>query len=209
MKKTILLAFDFDGTLVESHEEVLAAMQYSCQRLKLSVPDIDDLRNNSAKDLLKKMNIGPFQLFNLLRFSRSYLRRSKKDLKLYSGMSDLLSSLDRKIFDLHIVSTNSKEKILKTLKAEGIEGLFSSIHGGLGLWSKKKALEKLVRKDFFKRKFYVGDEERDIVSAHEAGFESLSVGWGFKSPELLQSFQPRYFVRHVKQFEALLDSFRS
>ncbi len=204
MKKTILLAFDFDGTLVESHEEVFAAMRYSCQKLKIRLPSVDDLRNNSAKELIKKMKIGPFQLFNLLRFSRSYLRNSSKELKFYSGMPFLLNSLDRRVFDLHIISTNSHEKIVKTLRSEGLENLFTSIQGGIGLWSKKRALEKLVKKNNYLKKFYIGDEERDIVSAQEAGFESLSVGWGFKSPELLQSFSPRYFVPHLKQFESFL-----
>ena len=207
MKKTILLAFDFDGTLVESHEEVFAALKFSCQKLKLPLPSVDDLRNHSAKDLIKKMQLGPLQIFKILRFSRSYLKNSSHDLKLYAGMSELLNSLDQKVFDLHVVSTNSREKIINTLRREGVEHLFSSIHGSLGLWSKKKPLEKLARLSPLSQKLYVGDEERDIVSAFEAGFEALSVGWGFKSPELLQSFQPRYFVSHVKQFEDLLLSF--
>jgi phosphoglycolate phosphatase len=207
MKKTILLAFDFDGTLVESHEEVFAALKFSCQKLKITLPSIDELRNNSAKDLIGKMKLSPVQVFKLLRFSRSYLNNSTSEPKLYSGMSELLASLDPEIFDLHVVSTNSREKINKTLKKEGVDHLFSSVHGSLGIWSKRKALDKLARQLPMSQKLYVGDEERDIISAFEAGFEALSVGWGFKSPDLLQRFQPRYFVHHIHQFDRLLKSF--
>ncbi|MEI7441052.1 MAG: HAD hydrolase-like protein [bacterium] len=206
MKKTILLVFDFDGTLADSHEEVLAAMEYSCKKLKLSLPSIEDLRNTPAKDLIKSLKIGPYKIYRMLQYSRSYLKKSSKEVRLYSGMPALLSSLNQNVFHFHVVSTNTQEKILRTLKNEGVGGLFSSVQGSMGLWSKKSALEKLARKNPSSQKIYVGDEERDILAAQDAGFEALSVGWGFKSPELLQGFQPRYFVRHLKQFEALLHS---
>ncbi len=206
MKKTILLVFDFDGTLADSHEEVLAAMEYSCKKLNLGLPSVEELRNTPAKDLIKSLKLGPYKIYKMLQYSRSYLRRSSKEVKLYSGMPALLSSLNQNVFQFHVVSTNTQEKILRTLKNEGVGSLFSSVQGSMGLWSKKNALEKLARKYPSSQKIYVGDEERDILAAQSAGFEALSVGWGFKSPELLQGFQPRYFVRHLKQFEALLQS---
>jgi phosphoglycolate phosphatase-like HAD superfamily hydrolase len=51
---------------------------------------------------------------------------------------------------------------------------------------------------------YVGDEERDVVAARQAGVDIAAVTWGYNSPELLAVQEPDYLIDYPDELRTLL-----
>lgn len=46
----------------------------------------------------------------------------------------------------------------------------------------------------------IGDGETDIQASRNAGITVISVGWGYRSPDYLQSFRPDFILTHPDDF---------
>ena len=185
------IVFDFDGTLVDSFDAIktIATTEYGEYDI-----DIELLKNEGAKGMLKKLNIPHWKLPGMILNVTSKLRKSK-DIKLFPGMVDLLNNLKNE-YKIGIVSSNSKEIINDKLKEYNIENLFEFIYSESSLFGKHLVLERMCNKHNISplEVVYVGDEDRDIVAAKKAKIKTIAVAWGFNSKERLSRENPDYLV---------------
>lgn len=102
---------------------------------------------------------------------------------------------------LFIVSSNSVRNIELFLTHHGLETEFIKIYGNVGWRGKAHVLRKACRHNGLKKAdtFYVGDEVRDVKSAHRAGIKSVAVGWGYNDAGLLEQHKPYKIVRNPQQ----------
>ena len=55
---------------------------------------------------------------------------------------------------------------------------------------------------------YVGDSDVDMMTAKNANMTSIAVTWGFRSKEVLESFNPKYIVDNPLQIKDIIDNWR-
>jgi len=198
-----LLVFDFDGVLAHSHEQLHQTVLDVCKSMRLAEPSLDDLKTKSAKEVLKIMGLGPLGTLRFVSLSRKLLGRKEIPL-LERGMREFFTGWDKEDCILGIVSSSLQGRIHEFLEREKINMHFSFVSGGISLWGKDRALFDLTVKYRPLKALYVGDEERDIVSGHKAGYQVIAIGWGVKSSNFLKSYGPDYFVESPETLAELI-----
>ncbi|NLZ73669.1 MAG: HAD-IA family hydrolase [Bacteroidales bacterium] len=185
------IVFDFDGTLADTFDTIktIAMTEYGEYDI-----DFELIKNQGAKEVLKKLNIPRWKLPGMIRNVTSKLRKSK-DVKLFPGIIDLLNTL-KKDYKIGIVSSNSKEIINDKLKEYNIENLFEFVYSESSIFGKHLVLKRMCSKHNINplNVIYVGDEDRDIVAAKKAKIKTIAVTWGFNSKEKLSREKPDYIV---------------
>ena len=140
------------------------------------------------------MNIPLWKLPEMVLRVSSKLKNNK-NIKLFPGIIEMLSNLKNN-YKLGIVSSNSKENIIETLKKHNIENLFEFVYSDSSLFGKHLVLKKMCGKNKINphEVMYVGDEDRDIIAAKKIKIKTIAVTWGFNSKEKLSRENPDYIV---------------
>jgi phosphoglycolate phosphatase len=200
------IIFDFDGTLVDSRG--IALLVYRRLSRKHQLPELtpetlEELKNLPILDRLKVMRYPVYRLPELIREMKQAYREHLPALKPYPGIREVLHTLAGRGYDLHILSSNSRENIAPFLKTHGLE-FFSSVKTSPGLFGKHRTLRRLIRKLGLpgRKALYVGDELRDIEACRAAGVPVLAVTWGYDAPALLTRGSPDFMVDRPR---AILD----
>ena len=185
------IVFDFDGTLADTFDVIktIATKEYGAIDI-----DFELVKELGAKSFLKQMNIPLWKLPEMAINVTSKLRNSK-DIKLFPGIIDLLNNLKNN-YKIGIVSSNSKENIIDTLKIHNIESLFEFVYSDSSIFGKHLVLKKMCGKYKINplEVIYVGDEDRDIIAAKKIKIKTIAVTWGFNSKEKLSREKPDYIV---------------
>lgn len=189
------IVFDFDGTIADTFEVIknIAINEYGKE---FGGDDIDFelFKNEGTKSFLKKMNVPLWKLPEMALKVTSKLSESN-NINLFSGIIDLLNIL-KVNYKLGIVSSNSKENIIDTLKKNYIEDMFEFVYSDSSIFGKHLVLKKMCRKYKINPLdvMYVGDEDRDIVAAKKVKIKNIAVTWGFNSKDKLSRVLPDYIV---------------
>lgn len=185
------IVFDFDGTLADTFDVMnnIAKKEYGEYDI-----DLELIKNEGAKALLKKVNIPSWKIPEIILNVTSKLRNNK-DIKLFPDIVNLLNTL-KNDYKIGIVSSNSEEIIIDTLKEYNIDTLFEFVYSDSSLFGKHLVLKKMCSKYKINplEVIYVGDEDRDIIAAKKAKIKTIAVTWGFNSKERLSRENPDYLV---------------
>ena len=193
-----VLIFDFDGTIADSGMKVYEILNeilplFGIRKVKES--EIERFRGMNARDLLKEFNVPIYKVpLIFYQFEKEY-QKIIKDMKPIDGVPQVLKKLHEKGIGLHIASSNSAESIGIFLDANKIE-YFDLVKGNSGMLGKSRIIKKIIneKKLLFESVIYVGDEIRDIESAHRVGIKSAAVTWGFNTKKALKEYEPDYLL---------------
>lgn len=198
--------FDFDGTLVDSLPVAMAIAKEMVPGLSFSDEELERLRELPAKQVIKQSGIPYWKLLRLLIRGKKIMSLRLDDLKAFPGIDDMIKELHKQDFHLSVVSSNSEENIRKVLRREGVEAYFSGVYGNVGLFSKARVFKAVLKdqKAAVAECIYVGDEVRDIESAHKAGLRVISVTWGYNGKKILSSYKPEFLADTPKQLQEII-----
>jgi len=185
------IVFDFDGTLADTFDVLKTIAKNEFGAIDI---DFELFKKEGAKVMLKKMNIPLWKLPEMALSVTSKLRNNI-DVKLFPDIINLLSNLKNN-YKIGIVSSNSKENIIDTLKKYNIENLFEFVYSESSIFGKHLVLKRMCSKHNINTLdvIYVGDEDRDIIAAKKIKIKNIAVTWGFNSEEKLSREKPDYLV---------------
>lgn len=203
-RETII--FDFDGTLVDSFPVALDIFYALTHSDPLPRQDMTRLRGMTLVQVAKELRIPTYSIPFLLFRGRRVMRKRMTEVDMIAGMEAVIRDLAR-THKLFILSSNSPANITMILERHDIRGCFEEIHGNVPLLAKSRALRQLLRKKALKKPevWYVGDEARDIESAHKNGIKSIAVSWGYNNIHILSQHTPTALVFSTVE---LLDCFK-
>lgn len=209
MKTGIL--FDLDGTLLDSLQDLTDSVNYVMEQYEFPHRTLEEVRSfigNGARKLIAlSVPQGQESIVDeaLKMYQAYYATHSKIKTAPYAGILESLEVLKEKC-PIAIVS-NKPDVAVKTLCEEFFPGVY-----GLGETPdcpRKPAPDMLYQamsKIGADRCIYVGDSEVDVLTAQNAGAESLSVTWGFRDEEVLIAAGAKHLCRDPKQLaQALLE----
>lgn len=192
------VVFDFDGTLVDSLANSIAAFRRIAPRFKLNLDlDLATARTMPTRDLFRQMGVGFWKLPRIIRAFQEEAAQDAPNLKLFDGIAETLEVFSSRGVRLGILSSNREDAIRTCLRANGVEERFAFVVGYPKLFGKAKALRRILKAERIDREsfLYVGDEARDVQAAKRAKVASAAVTWGFHAEELLRTAEPKYLVR--------------
>lgn len=193
--------FDIDGTLLDTHDAVLLALQKTLQEdyhIKQSLKDLEFSFSGTAQDVFKKYNIRPEQQ---LHCAESVVKNASiftDEIKPFAGITETLEQLRNWKIPLVVVTSEDQREVDSILLKTSIGQYFQHFITADQVQVPKPdaeptltALQQLQAKAH--ETLYIGDSKNDVGSAHNAHVDFGLAQWGanpeLKFPEAEHIFQ--------------------
>ena len=193
------VCFDFDGTLADTEGMVFRifnelAKKYHYEPIDVSRRDL--IKEMSAQDILRHMNLPFYQVFRLMAEGRRHMRNQQEDIvAIQENLPEAFAAIAKLTDYCGILTSNSEDTVRNFLWTHQLTPYVDFVEGA-ALFSKKRKLLKLCRKLRISpsQMLYVGDETRDVRACREAGIDVAAVDWGYNTKQALAKCGPTYEV---------------
>lgn len=199
MNNKFLIAFDYDGVIVDSLDQNLLVAKQACQHLGLksfpTLNDIEQLENMSFEDIGRQIKVPENQIKDFTAFIFDRLAQDTNTLSIFVGISDILLQMSKQ-HTLVVVTTNTQKVVERFLNKHGLEKCFVRIMGDEWQGSKHEKIIRVAQQLNFEKHlvYLVGDTISDISEARLAGINSIAVTWGYQSRNKLLEKSPNYIA---------------
>jgi phosphoglycolate phosphatase len=186
------IIFDLDGTLVDSAEDLRAALNKLLSELKLRPIEAVEIKGMIGDGVLKLVeralvaaNGDPAQAdFLLPRFLAIYQANPAALTRCYPGVLETLDTLRRRGFRLAVVTNKPVFATKKILEALSLAEFFPVVVGGDSLPQRKPDPAQLLEAARqlgvnVDETLMVGDNIHDVEAAHAAGMRCVAVSYGY------------------------------
>lgn len=190
-----LVAFDLDGTLVDSASDIARAVDKALLEMGERAYGVDQIKGwvgEGLTKLLKRALTGSLDgepdpaLVVKARetFRKYYLAEVCVDSRLYPGTLEALDALKGR-YPLACITNKSMEYTTPLLKALGVQDRFQMVVGGDTVPALKPDPRPLLYVSDKLRLApaaccMVGDSQADILAAKAAGFRAVAVSYGYR-----------------------------
>ncbi len=214
MKYTTVV-FDLDGTLLNTLEDLMDAVNYALRQYGYPERSLDEIRNfvgNGVQKLIERSlpaDADKTNITDLLSAFRGYYAIHCEDkTRAYDGVLKLLQQLNEAGFKLAIVS-NKLDSAVKTLNQSYFSAYVQAAIGEKEGVRRKPAPDMVENalKELGSSKetaIYIGDSEVDIQTAANAGLDCISVAWGFRDTSFLLEQGARIIAETPQQVYTIL-----
>jgi len=212
MKKIDLLIFDLDGTLVDSKEDIVNAVNFTLRQLGLDEKPYNKIASfigTGVNDLIRKA-IGEKKknLFDegVLIFEDYYKKQSAAKSKLYPHVEDILKHFKDK--PMFVVTNRKRDMAQATLNSLKIGKYFKDIIGGDDESCLKPSvcsIDKVLKcNKNNKRSMIVGDMDLDVLSGKKAGILTCAVTYGIGKKEDIVKAEPDYIIDDIVELKDII-----
>ncbi len=208
-----LVVFDLDGTLLDTHADLIDSLNHTIASIGLAPVSYDDLTHlvgHGAKVMIEcacKLHGHPLTEDEsgplLQRFIAHYSSTMPGHTKPYPGLIAAMDNLKANGFTL-AVCTNKLESLARTLiDALGLTHYFAAITGGDTFPVRKPDARHLLGTiekagGTPERSIMVGDSFNDIAVAKNAAVASVGVPFGY-SDVPIESLEPTRIIQHFDE----------
>lgn len=209
-----VIIFDWDGTLMDSIDKIVASMKAAAKDCQLVIPSSDTVRNIIGLRLDKAMQaIFPQQssqqqatMVEAYRFQ--YLALDKlHPTPFYPGIESWLSDLKAQGYLLAVATGKGRNGLDRLLDKFAVRDLFVVTYCADETESKPDPLMlNRILSDLNLRPeqaLMVGDSSYDLEMANNAGIDCLGVSYGVHSNQVLNKFNPIAIVDSLPKEFAL------
>ena len=208
MKKSKLLLFDYDGTIVDSAKMIVKGAIEAFKLCGLPEPNPKKIRENIGKTLavaLKEYmplgyNVTPNQISEAYRnWYAEQGRKGLQDEPLFEGMIDLFNKLkNNKSFYLGIATNKSRIALDNGLEKHNLKKYFDiTLSTDEALPKPDPEMAVLSMEKFNinnKSTIMVGDTISDMGLAKNANIIAVGVTWGYNNTSLLKKSGADFIV---------------
>jgi phosphoglycolate phosphatase len=208
------LIFDFDGTLVDSKQDVFESLMHAF------------LSNGIPVDALRAEIIMQMQLPEAVTYAAPVLSAEKRNAiietfkkhydasdfpntMLMPGAKELLIACQKMALPCSIVSNKRQFPMFKILDKFNLRGFFSAVYNPDVIESKKVSKAELLANAIMIQELdrnttaYIGDMDADVRAARENGMVSIAVANGYGT-EAVKASRPDYTVKNLLEIRELI-----
>jgi pyrophosphatase PpaX len=207
-----VVLFDFDGTVIDSGEIILASMRHATRTvLGREIPREELLATVGGPGLERQMRaLDPERVEELVRTYREHNEPLHEGLECCAGMDELLTQLKEEGRRLGVVTAKRRRTVELAFGKLPLRELFDVLVCGDDTRLHKPnpepillALERLGADA--SDTAYVGDAPFDVAAAKAAGVFAIAVTWGGIHPrERLEAEEPDAIVSSPEELLAVL-----
>jgi len=212
MKKYIL--FDFDGTLVNTNDVILASWQHTYRHYLGHEMPVDHITSCFGEPLLLTMErefpgVDPQESADVYR--QFQMENADKLVTIIPGIKELLADLKAAGYVLGIVTSRTRESALRYMDMFGITSYFSDLVTCDDTTVHKPnpepillAMSKLGASA--EESIMIGDSPFDIKCANNAGVDSVMVNWRITCDEtsVIDDAKVDYWIHQPSDLVELL-----
>ncbi|MDE7310679.1 MAG: HAD-IA family hydrolase [Eubacterium sp.] len=196
MKYTTVI-FDLDGTLLNTLEDLMDAVNYALEQFGYPVRTLAEIRafvGNGVRTLMERAlpdgAANPAFEEILKAFREYYTIHCEDKTHAYDGVLELMQQLKDAGIKMAIVS-NKLDSAVKELNQSYFNGYVDAAIGETENIRRKPAADMVehalaILKGKKQDTVYIGDSDVDIQTAANAGIDCISVSWGFRDSDFLR-----------------------
>lgn len=214
MRKIELIIFDLDGTLIDSRQDIVNAVNHTLRKIHLkekSLSEISSFIGAGVEDLIRKSIRGKENCCfeeALSTFVEYYKKHSLDNTRLYPGVKEILRYFDKK---RKVIVTNRRyEFAVNAMRALDIYDCFENISGEDNLGCMKpsscpldKAMNQLHTDK--EKTIIVGDMDIDILAGKNAGILTCAVTYGIGKGEDILKAGPDYTIDSLAELKDIIN----
>ena len=195
-----VIIFDWDGTLMDSIDKIVACVKQAAINCDLVSPDTIAIRNIIGLSLDKAMLtlfpcISTTQKALMIKeYRECYLSSNHQTTPFYPGIKDCLITLKEKGYKLAVATGKGRNGLTQMLKQEQVEDLFCVTYCAEETASKPDPLMlHKILEDFnieASQALMIGDSSYDLEMANNAGIDCIGVTYGVHDKDILNAFNP-------------------
>lgn len=200
----INIIFDFDGTLVDSKQDIAGAQLWVLRQLGVSHYRLEDLYPFVGKPLRDTFGgLLPERLRHRIPeaeelYAEYYRPRALATTRLFPGVRETLGELVRRGRRLAVASTKRGPGIRRVADHFGITDRFVQLQGSDDMPFKPDPalINKVLADQRWERAatIMVGDTGMDILAGRNAGLAACGVTYGSLNGDEIRQFAPDYVV---------------
>ena len=200
MRRYGLLVFDWDGTLSDSLQRIITAMQRAMAAMSLESPGPASIRNIVGLGLSEAVSrlYPELSTAQIARFAEhyraSYLSPQAESARLFPGVKDLLARLYEQDYLLAVATGKSRRGLERALQESNTAHFFHASRCADETLSKPhpQMLNEIMEVLAIGRQevLMIGDSEYDLQMASNAGVSAVAVNYGAQTTEHLLTFSP-------------------
>lgn len=208
----MIVIFDWDGTLCDSLDDIVAAMLAAAGEVGLEAPSAMAVREIIGLGLpqaLERLFPGHSEMQQQAMsdaYARHFLAQTEAGPRLYAGAREVLDSLAHRGFELAVATGKSRRGLDRVLSALGMQGSFHITRCADETHSKPDPLmiHQILEQRGWRPEeaIVVGDSEYDLEMASNAEVASVGVSYGVHSVARLRRHAP---VAVIDALPALLE----
>lgn len=211
--------FDLDGTLLNTLEDLTAAVNASLCKNNMPERTVEEVRQFVGNGIAKLMERAVPEGANNPSFDRAlhdfrehYSRHCNDCTTTYPGISDLLLWMKQQGVRMAVVS-NKADFAVKELMPLYFNGVIEVAYGEKeeeGIRKKPapdmvfRALEELSSS--VDEAVYIGDSDVDFATAEAAGMSCIGVSWGFRGRAFLEEKGVQVIVDKPEQLKKYFEN---
>jgi len=197
------IAFDFDGTMVNSKDLFVKIFNQLAQKhkfLAMTQENMPEIRKLSIKERFKYLGVPMYKLPYLSAVFLNLYNKSAHEISIVKGIREVIYNLHRNGYKLAIISSNSRKNVDHFLENHQITCI-SHIHCSSNIFGKDKMIRKFLQTYKFNSDevIYVGDEQRDIEASKKNNLKILWVNWGYDTLDAVIEHQPDYIINKPEE----------
>jgi len=209
------VAFDLDGTLIDSRADLTAAVNHVLRRLGLAeLPPVILYRyvGDGARVLVERALGSDHQdrlAAGIEAFMAYYAAHLLDATRPYPGVEEALAALAARGVACSVLTNKPEAMSRAILEGLGLATRFVGVLGGDSLPVRKPdpaGLERLraLTATARERMLLVGDSGIDVRTARAGGVAFCGVAWGL-APETLEAAQPERIITHPRELVAVVE----
>lgn len=217
------IAFDLDGTLVDSVPDLTVAVDQTMRALDQQGVTEEQVREwvgNGADSLVARALSQSYHIDPSIsekqkqqaraQFDHFYTLCGHGESHLYPSVKETLESLCAEGYQLAIVTNKPGQFVPDILQQHKIDHLFVEVVGGDALPKRKPdpmPLEYLMEKYGVEHNqmILVGDSKNDILAAKNAGICSVALPYGYNHGEPIEDSNPDFLIEQLSGLSAVLN----
>lgn len=215
--KSMLLVFDWDGTLIDSASKIV-----SCMQAAIKVCDLPELEDEAVSNIIGLgLREATGMLFPSLDesahrqlhevYAQHFVAADQVPCDFFPGALDGLAALRDAGYTLAVATGKSRRGLNRVMQATGTGDLFAATRCADETQSKphpQMLLELLAETGVPKaRALMIGDTEYDLTMAANADVASVGVSFGVHSNARLEACDPLQIVDSHAEFSRWLDAY--
>lgn len=188
------ILFDFDGTLVDSREAIVAAFNKLAPKYnlkKIEQEDLEYINQLSMIDRFRFLNVPLYRIPFLRTELISLYKQHIASVSMVPGIAAVLQKLTDKGVKIGIASSNAPSVIKAVTGKNGVLNI-SDIYCSREFFGKERMFKKFLKEKKLaaSEALYVCDERRDIIACNKARIQPIWVTWGFETKEIVKGCGP-------------------
>jgi len=210
-----LLIFDWDGTLADSIGRIIESMRTAAIGGGMEGRDDEAIKGIIGLGLPEAIRtLYPSITANDLidfrqRYADCYMAMDNVPSRLFEGVSESIQAFRDEGYRLAVATGKARRGLDRVLKANAWLDFFDITRAADETASKPDPLmlhEIMAHCDVApERSLMIGDSSFDLQMARNAGMDSVAVGYGAQSLDLLRAYEPRLAIEHFSELRTWLN----